>query len=199
MRVVRLRLVLIMKYSARTLFIIFHLFSFLCVTARVLLPSRLGRATSLPEGGLCEPSGTPVPTYINGLPLYIIHNWLWYIIKPQGLYIIKSDTICIYARSLLFRRFASYILLCLVYHSNGHSPGRRSLQWFFSNRPRRRSVQCLCFAYYRLSIKRQAARAATAPSEVAVVTWRMALVRQSPATKTPSILLLGIQSSPAST
>ena len=55
MRVVRLRLVLIMKYSARTLFIIFHLFSFLCITARVLLPSRLRRATSLPEGGLCGP------------------------------------------------------------------------------------------------------------------------------------------------
>ena len=49
----------------------------------------------------------------------------------------------------------------------------------------------------QLSSQAQAASAATAPSAAAVVTWRIFLLRQSPATKTPAVPV--IQSSPALT
>ena len=58
-------------------------------------------------------------------------------------------------------------------------------------------VDCNDFSYQaKPSINLQAESAATAPSAVAVVTWRIAFVRQSPATKIPASAPSGTQSSP---
>ncbi len=59
--------------------------------------------------------------------------------------------------------------------------------------------RCPTVYAFNPSTNRQAARAATAPSAVAVVTWRTALVRQSPATNTPGRVVVGRQDSSAAT
>ena len=57
------------------------------------------------------------------------------------------------------------------------------------------SIDVQYFGYSSRSMYSQAASVATAPSEAAVVSWRTAFVRQSPAVKIPGVRVR--QSSPA--